>query len=146
MKRSCGTCTKCCEGYLPSTVKGRPFYKGKPCHFIEIGKGCTIYPERPVDPCVVYKCLWLTDDEVPTWMKPNEIDAIIDQRQISGISYINIVEAGKTLDSRVLSWVITDLIPQGKNVKWELDNGYNWFGSPEFLKAMNEFMAPKAPK
>jgi hypothetical protein len=79
-------------------------------------------------------------------MKPNEIDAIIDQRQISGISYINIVEAGKTLDSRVLSWVITDLIPQGKNVKWELDNGYNWFGSPEFLKAMNEFMAPKAPK
>lgn len=77
------------------------------------------------------------------WMKPNEIDAIIDQREVEGIPYINIVEAGRTLDARVLSWVLTDLVAKEKNVKWEIDGGMTWFGSREFLQAFNNYISRK---
>ena len=64
MKRECGTCTKCCEGWLTGEALGHNFYPGKPCHFLAVNKGCTVYAKRPKDPCSSYKCAWLANEDI----------------------------------------------------------------------------------
>ena len=137
-KRQCGSCTKCCEGYLSGEAQEKSFYPGKPCHFIAIGKGCSIYAKRPIDPCVTYKCQWLTNSEIPEWMKPSDIDAIIDMRDIEGISYINLVEAGNPMQARVLSWLFKYILENGLNACWQINGGLNWIGNPEFNALMEK--------
>ena len=138
MTRKCDTCTKCCEGYLSGEAKGKSFYIGKPCHFVSIGKGCSIYSERPKNPCVSYKCSWITNQDIPEWMKPDFINTIIDTREIKGISFINVVEAGQTLRADVLTWVIRYAISQGMNIRWQVNGSFNWLGSDEFNTLMTE--------
>jgi len=135
-KRSCGSCTKCCEGYLSGEALGHTFYNGKPCHFIAIGTGCTVYAKRPKDPCVSYKCAWLTNAEIPEWMKPSDIDAIIDMREIQGHTYLNLKEAGSPMQARVLNWFFQHILATGHNALWQVNNGLNWAGSPEFNSVM----------
>jgi hypothetical protein len=139
MSRECGTCTKCCEGYLTASVFGKNFFKGKPCHFVSIGQGCTVYEQRPKDPCAIYKCEWLTNPDIPEWMKPNLINTIIDKRKTkSGIEYLNVMEAGATLEAKVLSNLIVHCLSNRINISWEVEGGRNWVGSEEFLQDMNE--------
>jgi len=140
-KRSCGSCTKCCEGYLTGEAKGKSFYPGKPCHFIAIGKGCTIYAERPINPCVTYKCGWLTNMEIPEWMKPNEVDAILDLRELEGHQYLKLTEAGSIMRAKVLSWFLQYALNIGANAVWEVEGGLNWVGTAEF----NAIMGKKPP-
>lgn len=135
-KRSCGTCTKCCEGYLTGEALGHTFYGGKPCHFIAIGKGCTVYEKRPKDPCVSYKCAWLTNEDIPEWMRPSDIDAIIDMRQIGEHQYLSLKEAGNPMQSRVLSWFFQYVLKTGMNAIWEVNGGLSWVGNPEFNSLM----------
>lgn len=135
--RSCDNCTKCCEGTLSGEALGHTFYPGKPCHFVTIGKGCGIYKDRPTNPCRVYQCLWRKNDVLPLWMKPSDINAIVDERMTpSGIGYIRVHEAGSRLDSRVLSWLIEWALTQGVNIHWTIDGGNHWIGSPKFLEEM----------
>lgn len=134
VKRTCGDCTKCCEGYLLGEVNGKTFYPGKPCHFL--GKGCTIYSKRPVDPCQTYRCEWLTNEEIPEWMKPSEVNAIIDIQEQQGIKYLRVKEAGAKLDSKVLSWIIRYVLVNQLNLLWEVDGGQNWIGRPDFNALM----------
>jgi len=131
--RKCGNCTKCCEGHLSGEALGHSFYKGKPCHFIAIGKGCTVYEKRPKDPCATYKCGWLYNPDIPEWFKPNEINAIVNMRVINGIEYLSLKEAGQTLRSDVLSWVIQYGLNNKLNIYWEVNGGANYLGSPEFI-------------
>lgn len=137
MTRSCDGCTKCCEGYLTGEAEGKTFYPGKPCHFVTIDKGCSIYTKRPKDPCVTYVCAWRSDDELPMWMKPSEVDAIVDKRvTTNGTRYLHVHEAGSSLSSRVLTWVIEYALATGTNLLWELDGGKHWVGSTEFAAEM----------
>lgn len=135
-KRTCGSCTKCCEGWLSGEALGHSFYPGKPCHFISIGKGCSVYSKRPKDPCVSFKCAWLIDENIPEWMKPNDINAILSGKEINGIPYLSLIEAGERLDSKVLSWVIQFTIKNKINFYWQIDGGVNYIGVPEFINAM----------
>ena len=135
-QRLCGTCTKCCEGYLTGEALGHTFYPGKPCHFVVIGSGCSIYEKRPQEPCVSYKCLWVSNDELPEWMKPNEINVIIDKRITNGIEHIKVTEAGGALSTKVLSWLVQYVIKNNLNLSWEVDGEVHWIGSPEFNWAM----------
>jgi hypothetical protein len=136
LKRNCGTCTKCCEGWLSGSALGHSFYTGKPCHFIAIGKGCSVYDKRPKDPCVVYNCGWLTNADLPEWMKPNEINAIIDFKKIKNtdIEYIRVVEAGETLRSDVLSWLISYSLLKRYNLYWTVNEANYWQGTTEFCE------------
>jgi hypothetical protein len=136
INRKCGSCTKCCEGNLSGEAFGLKFYQGKPCHFVAIGKGCSVYSKRPADPCVSYKCGWLTNPEIPEWMKPNEIDAIVDEREIEGITYLNLREAGSPMQARILSWYFQYILATGKNAVWQVEGGLNWVGSLEFNSSM----------
>ena len=137
-KRSCGDCTKCCEGWLSGEALGHSFYKGKPCHFITIGKGCSIYAKRPKDPCQSFKCAWLSDENIPEWMKPSDIDTIFIHKTVKDIPYLCLVEAGSNLSSKVLTWAIQYVLANNMNFYWEIDGGANWIGSPEFGLALQE--------
>lgn len=143
MKRECGNCTKCCEGYLSGEALGHTFYNGKPCHFVAIGKGCSVYAKRPQNPCIVYKCSWLINEDIPLWMKPSEVNAIIDEREVNGIKYLSVNEAGSILDSRVLSWVIKYALAKQINICWKVNGGSNWIGTPEFDALMTGQDSPK---
>lgn len=138
MSRECGTCTKCCEGYLTGVVYDKPFYPGRPCHFVSIGKSCTIYAKRPKDPCVSYRCQWLDNFELPEWLKPNQSNVIITERTFEGtdIKYLDVMEAGDKLDSSVLSWIIVHALSKKLNLRWYVSGAAHYFGDSEFLKLM----------
>lgn len=137
-KRSCGTCTKCCEGWLSGKAFGNSFYPGKPCHFVIIGKGCSVYAKRPQDPCISYKCGWLTNLDIPEWLKPEFSNVIIDFRNIEEHTYINLIEAGGIVSSRVLNWFIQFALNNQLNAIWQVEGGKNWIGSEGFVKAVNQ--------
>ena len=145
MTRECGTCTKCCEGFLPGTVNNIPFYKGRPCHFVSLGKGCSIYEARPADPCKSYECKWLTDMSVPEWMAPEHSNAILDHREKKGITYLQLHEAGEVTASTV-SWFFSYGVSHSINISWFIDGSRHWFGSEEFNKAMQEIVEEETSK
>lgn len=134
VQRQCGSCTKCCEGWLFGEAHDKKFWPGRPCHYLS-EKKCSIYDERPVDPCVTYTCAWLANEDIPGWLKPSEVNAIITFKTVGDISYIEIVEAGETLKSKVLSWAIMYAMQNNMNIKYAIDGGSNKIGSQEFLQA-----------
>jgi hypothetical protein len=134
-ERSCGTCTKCCEGYLSGEVRGIPFFKGKPCHFIKTNSGCSIYEDRPEDPCKGFKCLWLTDQNLPEWLKPNLSNAMFVPSVIDSHDYIFAIEAGEKMDARVLSWAVAYMSFNKLNFAWQYDGVWSAIGSDRFVKA-----------
>ena len=136
--RSCGTCTKCCEGYLTANIRGREVSTGKPCVFLEIGKGCTEYDKRPVDPCQTYTCSWLSTPEFPEWLKPNVANVIFTYRVQNGISYLALQEAGEPLSADVLTWAVLYALNNGLNLEWKIGEKVWWIGVPEFLDVMGK--------
>lgn len=134
-KRSCDNCTKCCDGWLSANVNGIQMAPGRPCQFVRTGKGCGIYSKRPHDPCRSYQCGWLTDGDLPEWMKPSEINAIVDHRRTNnGTFYYNIVEAGEDLSAQVLTWMVDYCSKKGYNLSWQFKGQTYWLGSPEFMQ------------
>lgn len=130
--RTCGTCTKCCEGWLHGSAYGKPFWRGRPCHYFSGGK-CSIYGQHPEDPCKSFRCQWLSNEEVPGWMKPDEVSAILVKRRKDNIDYLEITEAGEKLRSEVLSWAVMHALRNKLNLHYFIDGGSNRIGSPEFL-------------
>lgn len=133
MDRTCDGCSECCKGWLIGSALGHSFYPGKPCHFLQ--KSCSIYEERPEDPCRSYKCHWLAENDLPMWMRPDLCGAVITRRQHGEIEYFEIVECGKKLDSSVLSWIVLWALNNSKNIKYQIDRGWNRIGNKQFLEA-----------
>ncbi len=135
MKRNCDGCTACCDGWLNGQAHGHGFWPGRKCHFVGTA-GCSIYSNRPDDPCKSYKCEWLINEIIPEWMKPDQCKVILTTRKIGDIAYIEAKEAGHKLDSSVLSWlVISYLNGIIENVSYEIAGGWNHIGSKEFIEA-----------
>jgi hypothetical protein len=135
-QRSCGTCTKCCEGNVYGTVFDTPFYKGKPCSFADINHGCSIHKDRPDTPCKQFSCLWLKDETVPLWLKPDAVEAILTENIVNGISYICLIECEGVMRADVLSWFFSYSINNNLNFCWQVKGGFSWIGSQEF----NDYM------
>jgi hypothetical protein len=132
MDRTCGTCTKCCEGYLYGEVRGLKFYPGMPCHFK--GDGCcTIYPDRPKKQCQDFNCLWLTDDRLPSWMKPDKSDVILVKVQTDRHEFVEAYEAGSKIDSTILNRLLQYAMHHNLNLLYQVGGGWNAIGTPEFL-------------
>lgn len=125
LKRSCGTCTKCCEGWLTGEAHGKKFAPGTPCHF-KSATGCAIYDERPENPCKTFACQWLIDEQIPEWMKPDIVDLIILKRKYDEHDVVELIEAGSKLDSRILSWFFMHWV-EGRidNLKYSINGGAN---------------------
>ena len=132
MTRSCGTCAKCCEGWLSGEAYGHKFFKGRPCFFLN--KTCSIYDTRPESPCRTYKCGWLDELHFPEWMKPDLVNVIINRASFKEIKYYALVESGSLLDVKVLSWMIQWVLNNNQNLMYYIEGGMNRIGSKEFLE------------
>ncbi len=135
MTRECGTCTKCCDGWLTGSAKGYNFWPGRKCHFV-CSTGCTIYEDRPKDPCQSFTCSWLDDENIPAWLKPNESNVIMQWRTLpdANLSHLEIVEAGAPMSAEVLSWVIMYALNKNINLAFQVNGGWNKIGNQTFLQ------------
>ena len=136
-ERSCGDCKSCCEGWLWADIYGDKMYTGKPCHYI-CDSGCSIYENRPENPCVNYKCLWLINNSIPGWMKPNKCGVILTERQKNDIYYIEAIETGIKMDSSVLSWLFHLSIKNNINICYHINREPFFIGSKNFLEIMTQ--------
>ena len=137
--RSCDGCTKCCEGYLEGEVRGQEVSLNKPCFFAEINKGCKDYENRPDNPCIKFQCEWLVNPDVPIYFKPSFSNAIIENKNINNIDYIQITEAGSQLDSKILSWAINYSFEKEKNIVWSIDDEIYTIGDEKFEELLSYF-------
>ena len=136
--RECGSCTKCCEGWLSADIKGHDMYPGKPCFFVEIGIGCKDYENRPKDPCKDFLCEWIVNKDVPEHLYPAKSGVIIKYAKIENIKYIKMVRSPKEPTTEDLSWFFTYVANNNLNCAWDTDKQTYWFGDMEFIKAMNK--------
>lgn len=142
--RSCDGCTKCCEGWLITNVEDQPIFRGSPCKFVSIGKGCTRHETRPEDPCRVFHCAWITDVNIPEYLKPDSSNVILIDRELEGNYYLAMFPAGGAISSSLLSWFITYGLTKYGNVYWETELFSRYYlGSPQFSEAMAREIASK---
>jgi len=73
--RRCGECTLCCK-LLPNVALDKR--AGHRCVHQRHGKGCAIYPTRPVE-CQIWACRWLAGEEETRGMRrPDRSHYVID--------------------------------------------------------------------
>ncbi len=71
--RACDGCTLCCKLFaIPQLQKPM----GVMCQYAALGRGCTIYEQRP-HVCRVSDCLWLSTPNVPEHWKPAESHMVL---------------------------------------------------------------------
>jgi hypothetical protein len=136
--RNCDTCYKCCEGWLIGSAREHEFYPGKPCHFMKPGSGCSIYHNRPEEPCKSYHCEYIVNEDIPEWFRPDNINAIITKRKVDDIEYLDVAEAGSRLDVRVLNWLMSYCFNNERNAVYKIDGGLNFIGTSQFITAYKE--------
>lgn len=136
--RTCGECHKCCEGWLFGVAHTKEFYPGTPCHYLALGKGCSIYDQRPEDPCKSYKCEWLINDELPEWFRPDLTNVIVTKRKLKNHIYWDIIECGKSIEATTLNWLILHTMHDKINIVYRVNSGLNYLGSTEFVKDFQE--------
>lgn len=150
LKKSCGECTACCSGALSGVAHGHQFFKGRPCFFLK--NGCSIYENRPENPCVIYKCSYLSEAFFPEWMRPDKcgylatprihryVERVKDNDQERDeerfIPYMQLVEYRAPATAKALWWFIEKHLEGAiPNLLIEIEGGYHRMGSLEFLKA-----------
>ena len=131
-KRECGTCTKCCEGWLSANIRGHEMYPGKPCFFVEQGVGCKDYENRPTNPCKAFSCFWKEILEMPERFKPENSGVIVQYQHDSFV----IQKAPEEPTAELISWMVTYARANNENIIWYLNNGVYWLGSDEFCNKM----------
>ncbi len=134
--RSCGTCTICCGGWLTCTVRGQEIKPGVPCHFLGAG-GCTIYEERPANPCRGFFCAWrLEGNPFPESFRPDRLGVIIIARQWRDRQGYELISAGRDPDENLLDWMREFSTATGSPFLYSIDGYYRAFGVPEFQEDM----------
>ena len=103
MSRQCGTCTKCCDGTVAGVIRGHKMFPGQKCFFLG-ENGCSDYKNRPIFPCRMYKCLWLSDESVPDYFKPENVKAILDIEEFEGIKYLRINKGVEQYDENIIDF------------------------------------------
>lgn len=134
-ERQCNECSECCKGWLTTNVHGRDVKAGRPCHYLGIA-GCSIYSDRPEDPCALYKCMWLVDKEIPEWLKPSTAKVIMSWKDWSNGGYLEVKECGEKMDSTVLNWIYIFAGQNDFNLAIEVAGSWYFRGPPEFADEM----------
>lgn len=113
--RNCNGCTKCCEGYLVTSVLGIIVGPGQPCKFSQKNVGCRVHSARPYDPCKIFQCHWKENTNIPEWLKPDKVNAIILMKSLEDFIYLRIVKAGVKQDPKIYEWA-EEASKKGKHV------------------------------
>jgi hypothetical protein len=138
-KRECGTCTKCCDGWLKETIHGYPMYPGKPCFFVQQGVGCRNYENRPEKPCKTFTCSWITTPDMPYEFKPEFSNVIISKKDFNGFKAWSVNKAPGSPSAKLLSWLLSYAVSRRENVVWMIDNELYFLGHDDFCKEMQKY-------
>ena len=112
---------------------------GSPCVFVQIGKGCGVYDERPDDPCKTFRCQYLIDEMVPEEMKPSRSNIILTVEEVlPNVEYIIAHEAGGVLEGDNLKWVASLYDNYAVNASWKVDGKFYFQGDAIFTAKMIE--------
>jgi hypothetical protein len=118
--KSCDGCSRCCEGWLVTTVFNYPIgpnYGG--CKFL--GKcGCSVYDARPYDPCQTFQCGWKENTRIPDFMKPDRSNIILLVRWLDSYFFYRMVKCGD-VPKYVYDWA-KDYSRQGNHLLGYDDN------------------------
>ena len=136
--RACGSCTACCDGWVAGEIRGYPMHPGRACHFR--GEGCcTIYAERPRDPCREFVCGWLAaGSPFPEEFRPDRLGVlIVPTRWRDRLAYI-LVNAGRDPDDALLAWMQAFGLRTQTPFFYERGGERFGFGPPEFQREMAE--------
>lgn len=60
---------------------------------------------------------------------------LVTRRDSNGIQFLEITECGQVMESKVLSWLVIWALNNGKNLKYQIEKGWNKIGSKEFMDA-----------
>lgn len=141
-KKTCGDCTKCCEGFLQSNIEGHAVTIGQPCFFLDQLKGCTIYKDRPHDPCVTFNCAWLEDKRMPDEYKPNNCGVMIRKGMLHDMEFFFLIPAPKNPSNEMIEWAKEYY--KKDNLHYCTEDIAYAFGSKEFMtevrKHSDEFL------
>jgi len=72
--RQCGGCTLCCK-LIGIDELNKPH--GQRCKHQRSGKGCAVYPRRPIS-CRLWNCRWLAEDDTAGLRRPDRVHYVID--------------------------------------------------------------------
>jgi len=115
-------------------------YEGKPCFFLEIGGVCKDYNNRPKSPCVDYECLWLQDNSIPDFMKPENCNAIFDMLTYKNKKYIRFIKSKKDYSKESLEYAIKYASDNNMVITWMGINGdFNCKGDNEFCEELKKY-------
>jgi hypothetical protein len=111
---------------------------GKPCP--ALNGVCTIYEDRPFQPCQTYKCQWLAHEDIPLWIKPEHSGAILDTRQSkSNVWYLKLTPVDEMLYSaEVLSWAIEYAQHNQVPLIWNVGSSTGYAGDKEICTRIIE--------
>jgi Fe-S-cluster containining protein len=140
----------CCSGVLSGSVRGEPMYPGRPCKFLNAPsgcspfgesttalKGCTIYIERPSG-CKKYKCMWLSEEDIPEFMKPENANAIFDKDSYGEIEYLRLTENEGGYSEEVLQFAVNEAIKRNMNLIFQWQGLYSYYGDKEVCSQILE--------
>jgi hypothetical protein len=73
MAKQCGNCTQCCK-VMEIVELEKP--NGIWCDHCKVGKGCSIYNDRP-ESCRSFSCQWLLDESMPHRLRPDQTKVVV---------------------------------------------------------------------
>jgi hypothetical protein len=138
--RSCGGCTACCDGWLKIEVRGTAVAPGRPCPF-RADHGCSIYAERPIDPCRKFICGWLVGSSpLPDWMRPDRSDMIMLAANFSwrGLPVDVIVPVGEQPKRKALDWLMQFSAANRRLLLYQIKDEWFAFGPKAFQDEISE--------
>jgi hypothetical protein len=135
-RRECGTCTACCDGWVVGTIRGHEMKPGTPCHFRGAGC-CTIYAERPQEPCRGFVCGWLAPGSpFPESFRPDRLGVMIIATRWRNRPAFILRSAGRDPDESLLDWMRSLSARSGAPFFYEQAGERFGFGPPEFQHEM----------
>jgi hypothetical protein len=141
--RQCGECHACCNGWLGATINGHVMKSGTPCFFLD-NHQCSIYPNRPKNPCQDYWCAWIQDDSIPDWVKPNSSNVIISLKKHPAddtLVYYEVTAAGNEIPPAILTWLIEWSSQQNKNIVYRNGGELYIYGSSTYYAMFNQLVS-----
>jgi hypothetical protein len=135
-QRQCGTCTACCDGWVEGSIRGHEMKPGVPCHFRGAGC-CTIYAERPQEPCRTFVCGWLAPGSpFPESFRPDRLGVMMVRTRWRNQPAYILRSAGRDPDEPLLTWMRSFSAATGSPFFYEQAGERFGFGPSEFQHEM----------